>query len=163
REDFLCTIADSIDKHDFTRMRMLPDSPGPAAVWIGRTQRQQLVEPGSRAVLRFDDNEPPMRPSLFARMLWRLVDLRRYLGTTELSRVFLGAFIAVLASFFTVWALNHRFAWALYYTLLDMAGAATPDTFGQPSSTGGSWQRAAQVVVTFCGIMFIPVITAIVL
>src|SRR5262249_55486268 len=91
------------------------------------------------------------------RMLWRLVDLRRYLGTTELSRVFLGAFIAVLASFFTVWALNHRFAWALYYTLLDMAGAATPDTFGQPSSTGGSWQRAAQVFVPFCGIMFTPV------
>ncbi|HEV2345126.1 MAG TPA: NAD-binding protein [Actinocrinis sp.] len=163
REDFLCTIADSIDKQDFTRMRMLPDSPGPAAVWIGRTQRQRLVEPGSRAVLRFDDNEPPMRPSLFSRALWRLVDLRRYLGTTELSRVFLGAFIAVLASFFTVWALNHRFAWALYYTLLDMAGAAQPDTFGQPSGTGGSWQRVAQVVVTFCGIMFIPVITAIVL
>jgi len=44
-----------------------------------------------------------------------------------------------------------------------MAGAATPDTFGQPSQTGGAWQRVAQVVVTFCGIMFIPVVTAIVL
>jgi Trk K+ transport system NAD-binding subunit len=163
--DFLCTIADQIDKQDLAMMRLLPEAPGPAATWIGEVHRRPIVEPGSRAVLRFLDGERPEAPGWFSRMRWRLVDLRRFLGTAELSRVFLGAFAAVLASFFVVWYLNGRFAWALYDTLLDMAGAATPDTVGQASQTGtgGAWQRAAQVVVTFCGIMFIPVVTAIVL
>ncbi len=163
RKDFLCTVADHIDTGDLTRMRMLPDAPGPASIWIAETKREQVVEPGSRAVLRFEDDEPPTTPSWFARLLWRLFDLRRFLGTTGLSRVFLGAFVAVVASFSTIWAFNHRFAWAIYYTLLDMAGAAQPDTYGQPSVTGGPAQRAAQVVITFCGIMFIPVVTAFVL
>lgn len=145
--DFLCTIADRIDKQDLTQMRLLPDAPAP----------------GARAVLRFLDGVRPHTPPLFARLRWRLVDLRRLLMSTQLSRVFLGAFVAVLASFFTVWYLNEHFAWAVYDTLLDMAGAAQPDVYGQPSQTGGSWQRVAQVVTTFCGIMFIPAITAIML
>jgi len=37
-----------------------------------------------------------------------------------------------------------------------MAGAAMPDTFGQPAD-GGEWQRVAhQVVVTSAAVMFIP-------
>jgi Trk K+ transport system NAD-binding subunit len=164
-QDFLCTIADQIDKQDLTQMRLLPEAPGPAATWIGEVTRHTAVEPGTRAVLRFLDGEPPQASNRYSQMLWRLADLRRYLGTTELSRVFLGAFAAVLASFFTVWYLNGHFGWALYDTLLDMAGAATPDSLGQQpqSGTGGTWQRVAQVVITFCGIMFIPVVTAIVL
>ncbi|HZP51580.1 NAD-binding protein [Actinocrinis sp.] len=191
--DFLCTIADRIDKQDLTQMRLLPDAPGPAATWISGVTREPPIPiagfttpaispdlspapitdaadpadsplvPGTRAVLRFLDGVRPHTPSWFSRLRWRLVDLRRLLGATQLSRVFLGAFIAVLASFFTVWYLNQRFAWAVYDTLLDMAGAAQPDVFGQPSQTGGSWQRVAQVVSTFCGIMFIPAITAIML
>jgi Trk K+ transport system NAD-binding subunit len=163
--DFLCTIADRIDKQDLTMMRLLPEAPGPAATWIGAVTRQPTVEPGSRAVLRFLEAEPLHTPSWFSRLRWRTVDLRRYLGTTELSRIFLGAFAAVLASFFTFGILNHHFGWALYDTLLDMAGAATPDAIDQKpaSGTGGAWQRGAQVLVTFCGIMFIPVVTAIVL
>lgn len=191
--DFLCTIADRIDKQDLTQMRLLPDAPGPAATWISGVTREPPIPiagfttpaispdltpapitdpadptdsplvPGTRAVLRFLDGVRPHTPSWFSRLRWRLVDLRRLLGATQLSRVFLGAFIAVLASFFTVWYLNQRFAWAVYDTLLDMAGAAQPDVFGQPSQTGGSWQRVAQVVTTFCGIMFIPAITAIML
>ncbi|MGH6655443.1 MAG: NAD-binding protein [Actinocrinis sp.] len=163
--DFLCTVADHIDKQDLTTMRLLPEAPGPAATWIDAVTRQRNVEPGSRAVLRFLDNEPPQTPNWFSRLRWRAVDLRRYLGTAELSRVFFSALIAVLAAFATVWYLNKHFAWAVYDTLLDMAGAATPDTIGQASGsgTGGVWQRVAQVVVTFCGIMFIPVVTAIVL
>ncbi len=192
--DFLCTIADRIDKQDLTQMRLLPDAPGPAATWISGVTREPPIPiagsappaamspdltpdpitdpadptsaplaPGTRAVLRFLDGVRPHTPSWFSRLRWRLVDLRRLIGTTQLSRVFLGAFIAVLASFFTVWYLNQRFAWAVYDTLLDLAGAAQPDVFGQPSQTGGSWQRVAQVVTTFCGIMFIPAITAIML
>lgn len=167
--DFLCTIADRIDKQDLTRMRLLPEAPGPAATWISEVAREPDLAaavppaPGTRAVLRFLDGVRPHTPSWFSRLRWRIVDLRRLLGTTQLSRVFLGAFVAVLASFFTVWYLNRHFAWAVYDTLLDMAGAAQPDVYGQPSQTGGAWQRAAQVVTTFCGIMFIPAITAIML
>lgn len=167
--DFLCTIADRIDKQDLTRMRLLPDAPGPAATWIREVTREPDVvaaeppPPGTRAVLRFLDGVRPLTPPLLARLRWRLADLRRLLMATQLSRVFLGAFVAVLVSFFAVWYLNRHFAWALYDTLLDLAGAAQPDTYGQPSQTGGSWQRVAQVVTTFCGIMFIPAITAIML
>ena len=190
--DFLCTIADRIDKQDLAQMRLLPDAPGPAATWIHGVTREPAITvsvpastgsttsppltvpphptlsdipppPGARAVLRFLDGVRPHTPSWFSRLRWRLVDLRRLLSATQLSRVYFGAFIAVLASFFTVWYLNQHFAWALYDTLLDMAGAAQPDSFGQPSQTGGSWQRVAQVVTTFCGIMFIPAITAIML
>ncbi len=198
--DFLCTIADRIDKQDLTRMRLLPDAPGPAATWISGVTREpaiaiapnaslptsvpaspshhpsslpsdpepssdtsSILPPGTRAVLRFLDGVRPHTPSWISRLRWRLVDLRRLLGATQLSRVFLGAFVAVLASFFTVWYLNQHFAWAIYDTLLDMAGAAQPDVFGQQSQTGGAWQRVAQVVTTFCGIMFIPAITAIML
>ncbi len=165
--DFLCTVADHIDKQDLATMRLLPQGPGPgpAATHVDAVTLQRGVEPGSRAVLRFQHTEPPATPNWLSRLRWRMVDLRRYLGTAELSRVFLSALIAVLAAFGLVWYLNWHFAWALYDTLLDMAGAATPDTFGAPAGagTGGTWQRAAQVVVTFCGIMFIPVVTAIVL
>lgn len=202
--DFLCTIADRIDKQDLTQMRLLPDAPGPAATWISGVTREPAIAiaptaslptslpphhpsaplpsdptatdttvpapfptpvppPGTRAVLRFLDGVRPHTPSWISRLRWRLVDMRRLLGATQLSRVFFGAFVAVLASFFTVWYLNQHFAWAVYDTLLDMAGAAQPDTFGQPTQTGGAWQRVAQVVTTFCGIMFIPAITAIML
>ncbi|MBS2962575.1 NAD-binding protein [Actinocrinis puniceicyclus] len=181
--DFLCTIADRIDKQDLARMRLLPDAPGPAATWISEVARNPPVAPGgagafaftpagtpvaapppgTRAVLRFLDGVRPHTPAWYSRLRWRIVDLRRLLSANQLSRVFLGAFAAVLASFFVVWYLNGHLAWAIYDTLLDMAGAAQPDVLGQPSQTGGAWQRAAQVVTTFCGIMFIPAITAIML
>jgi len=164
-QDFLCTVADQIDKQDLAQMRLLPESAGPAATWLGAVRRHPPAQAGTRAVLRFLDVEPPEVPSWFSRLRWRIVDVRRYLGTTELSRVFLGAFAAVLVSFVAVGLLNRNFSWAIYDTLLDMAGAATPDAPNQAAhtGTGGGWQRVAQVVVTFCGIMFIPVVTAIVL
>jgi len=57
--DFLCTIADQIDKQDLALMRLLPEAPGPAATWIGEVTRQPFIDPGSRAVLRFLDAELP--------------------------------------------------------------------------------------------------------
>ncbi len=71
------------------------------------------------------------------------------------------AFSAVLVGAGVIWYFNGQFGWALYLTLLDMAGAAQPY---QPTDVvpGGMWQLIAQVVITFCGITFVPVATAIV-
>ncbi|MBR7829331.1 NAD-binding protein [Actinospica sp. MGRD01-02] len=163
REDFLCTIADRIDRQDLTRMRMLPDSPGPAAVWIGRTERQEVVEPGSRAVLRFVDEEPSPTFTRRSRVLWRLIDMIRYFTGVQLRLVLLGSVITVIVSFALIWALARPFAWAVYETLLDLAGSAVPDVYGQPSSAGvgGAWQRVAQVAVTLSGVPLMAVVTAI--
>ena len=164
REDFLCTVADHIDKQDLTRMRMLPDSPGPAAVWIGRTERQQLVQPGTRAVLRFVDQGPEPAVSTGAtRLLWRLLDMVRFFTGVQLRMVLLGSVITVIGSFALIWALARPFAWAMYETLLDLAGSAVPDIYGQPASAGvgGAWQRVAQVAITLSGVPLMAVVTAI--
>ncbi len=163
REDFLCTVADRIDTQDFTRMRMLPDSPGPAAVWIGRTERQQVVEPGSRAVLGFVDEEPGQVLSRGSRVLWRLIDMVRFFTSVQLRMVLLGSAVAVIGSFALIWALARPFAWAVYETLLDLAGSAVPDLYGQPASAGvgGPWQRVAQVAVTLSGVPLMAVVTAV--
>ncbi len=77
--------------------------------------------------------------------------------------VLITALAAVLFAFGLLWYLNGDFAWSLYASLLDLAGAAQPDQpgTGDGSGTGGTWQRIAQVVITFCGITFAPVATAI--
>jgi Trk K+ transport system NAD-binding subunit len=163
REDFLCTIADRIDRQDLTRMRMLPDSPGPAAVWIGRTERQEVVEPGGRAVLRFVDEEPKPTFTRRSRVLWRLIDVIRYFTGVQLRLVLLGSVITVIGSFALIWALARPFAWAVYETLLDIAGSAVPDVYGRPDSAGvgGTWQRVAQVAITLSGVPLMAVVTAI--
>jgi Trk K+ transport system NAD-binding subunit len=161
RQDFLCTVADSIDKQDFARMRMLPDSPGPAAVWIGKTERQQVVEPGSRAVLRFVDQEQRVSIPYASRFLWRLIDVVRFFTSVQLRMVLVGAVATLIGSFLLIWSLARPFAWAAYETLLDLAGSAVPDTYGQPPGTGGGWQRVAQVAITLCGIPLMAVVTAI--
>ena len=161
RQDFLCTVADSIDTQDFARMKMLPDSPGPAAVWIGKTERQQVVKPGSRAVLRFVDAEQNMAIPYASRLLWRLIDAVRFFTSAQLRLVLVGAVATVIGSFLVIWALARPFAWAVYETLLDLAGSAVPDTYGQPPGTGGGWQRVAQVAITLCGIPLMAVVTAI--
>lgn len=163
REDFLCTVADQIDRQDLARMRMLPDAPGPAAIWIGRTERQQLVEPGSRAVLRFVDEEPKPVVSRGARIVWRLVDMVRFFTGVQLRMVLLGAVITVIASFLLIWVLARPFAWAVYQALLDLTGSAVPDIYGQPASAGvgGTWQRVAQVAITLSGVPLMAVVTAV--
>src|SRR6185312_10228374 len=146
RDDFLCTVADRIDRQDLTRIRMLPDAPGPAAIWIGRTEGQRLVDPGTRAVLRFVDEEPKPVVSRGARLVWRLVDMVRFFTGVQLRLVLLGAVIAVISSFILIWTLARPFAWAVYQALLDLAGSAVPDVFSQPAAegVGGAWQRVAQ-------------------
>lgn len=163
REDFLCTVADRIDRQDLTRIRMLPDSPGPAAMWIGRTERQRLVEPGSRAVLRFVDEEPKPSVSRGIGLMWRLIDMVRFFTGVQLRLVLLGSAITVIASFTLIWALARPFAWAVYETLLDIAGSAVPDIYGQPASAGvgGTWQRIAQVAITLSGVPLMAVVTAV--
>jgi Trk K+ transport system NAD-binding subunit len=162
-EDFLCTVADRIDRQDLSRMRMLPDAPGPAAIWIGRTERQQLADPGSRAVLRFVDEEAKPVLSRGARLLWRLIDVVRFFTGVQLRMVLLGAVLTVIASFAVIWALSRPFAWAVYQALLDLAGSAVPDVYGQPPSAGvgGSWQRVAQVAITLSGVPLMAVVTAV--
>jgi len=163
RDDFLCTVADRIDRQDLTRIRMLPDAPGPAAIWIGRTERQELVEPGSRAVLRFVDEEAKPVLSRGARVMWRLVDVVRFFTGVQLRMVLLGAFFAVIGSFLLIWTLARPFAWAVYQTLLDLTGSAVPDIYGQPASAGvgGAWQRVAQVAITASGVPLMAVVTAV--
>ena len=163
REDFLCTIADRIDTQDFTRMRMLPDAPGPAAVWIGRTEGQRVVEPGTRAALRFVDAEPKLVVPRRSRLVWRLIDMVRFFTGVQLRMVLLGSFATVMVSFVLIWALARPFVWALYETLLDIAGSAVPDIYGQPASAGvgGTWQRVAQVAITLSGVPLMAVVTAV--
>lgn len=160
-DDYLCTIADQIDPRDPAHIRMLPNAPGAAP--HGEKVPQDVLGGPGHAVLRFLDGEPDEHPRRLTRLRWRLVDLLRYFTSAQIRRVLIIASGAVFASFCTLWYLDRPFGWALYTTLLDMAGAAQPDTFGQPSGTGGVWQRVAQVVATFCGITFIPVVTAIML
>ena len=159
--DFLCTIADQIDTQDLNRMRLLPQAPGPAATWIGEAIRQPVVEPGSRAVLRFLDGEPSVSISRGSRLLWRLIDMVRFFTSVQLRMVLAGSVATVAASFLLIWYLQRPFGWAVYETLLDIAGSAVPDTYGQPAGTGGTWQRVAQVAVTLCGIPLMAVVTAV--
>ena len=163
RQDFLCTIADGIDKQDLTRMRMLPDSPGPAAIWIGRTERQEIVAPGTSAVLRFVDEEPKPVFTRRSRLLWRLIDMIRFFTGVQLRMVLLGSVLTVIVSFALIWILARPFAWAVYETLLDLAGSAVPDIFGQPASAGvgGTWQRVAQVAITLSGVPLVAAVTAV--
>ncbi|MFC8449907.1 NAD-binding protein [Kitasatospora sp. NPDC057223] len=114
------------------------------------------------AALQALPNRPPVRIPWARRLRWRLLDTLRYVTSARLRVVLLTALAAVLLSFGVLWYLNRDFGWTLYLALLDLAGAAQPDQPGAGGgSTGGTWQRVAQVVITFCGITFAPVATAI--
>ncbi|WP_329499396.1 NAD-binding protein [Kitasatospora herbaricolor] len=114
------------------------------------------------AALQSLPSEPSVRIPWFRRVRWRLLDTLRYVTSARLRLVLLTALAAVLFSFAVIWYLNRDFGWTLYLALLDLAGAAQPDQpGGGAGGTGGTWQRVAQVVITFCGITFAPVATAI--
>ena len=146
----LCVLADRVDRNDLSRMRMLPD-------------RGETTQPG-RAALHFVQKEPAASISRRARLRWWLTDAWRLLSGLQLRLVLFTVVAMVAASFSLIWALGGRFAWAIYTTLLDLAGSAQPDVPTNPfGGTGGAWQRVAQVALTFCGIAFIPIVTAILL
>lgn len=158
--EFLCTIADEIDHQDLSRMRLLPDAPGPTAQWITEVTRQ-LPTPGHRAVLQFLETETSNTISRLSRLRWRLIDMWRFFTSVQLRLVLTAAMATIFASFALIWTLQRPFSWAVYETLLDLAGSAVPDTFGQSPGTGGTWQRVAQVAITLCGIPLIAAVTAI--
>ncbi|MFD0349924.1 NAD-binding protein [Kitasatospora aburaviensis] len=128
-----------------------PEAPAPPA-------------PGGVAALQALPSEPRVRIAWTRRLRWRLLDTLRYLTSARLRLVLITALAAVLMSFGLLWYLNRDFGWSLYVSLLDLAGAAQPDQPADAAAgtgTGGLWQRVAQVVITFCGITFAPVATAI--
>ncbi|MFB7613255.1 NAD-binding protein [Kitasatospora sp. NPDC056181] len=121
-------------------------------------------EAGGVAALQTLPSEPPVRISWARRLRWRLLDTLRFFTSARLRLVLITALAAVLMAFGVLWYLNRDFGWSLYVALLDLAGAAQPDQPSDAASgagTGGLWQRVAQVVITFCGITFAPVATAI--
>ncbi|MFE2728544.1 NAD-binding protein [Kitasatospora sp. NPDC059327] len=136
--------------------------PEPAA---GRVPEQRPArEPGGVAALQALPSEPPIRIGWLRRLRWRLLDTLRYFTSARLRLVLITALAAVLMAFGLLWYLNRDFGWSLYVSLLDLAGAAQPDQHADAAAgtgTGGTWQRVAQVVITFCGITFAPVATAI--
>jgi voltage-gated potassium channel Kch len=147
----LCVLADRVDRNNLLRMRILPE-------------RSEPGQPG-RAVLRFVEKEPVRTISSRARLLWWLTDVKRQFSGLQLRVVIATMITTVITSFALIWALGGRAWWAVYTTLLDLANSAQPDVPGEPHTmgTGGAWQRAAQVSLTFCGIAFIPIVTAILL
>ena len=159
--NFLCTVADEIDQQDLSRMRLLPDTPGPTAQWITEVSRLLPPATGHKAVLQFLEVEHSDTLSRLSRLRWRLIDMWRFFTSVQLRLVLTAAMATVIASLTVIWALQRPFSWAAYETLLDLAGSAVPDTFGQASGTGGTWQRVAQVAITLCGIPLIAAVTAI--
>jgi voltage-gated potassium channel Kch len=149
----LCVLADRVDQKDPGLMRVLPARSEPAGPG----------QPG-RAVLQFQPREPAATISRRARLRWWLADLRRLLSGLQLRLVIFTVITTIITAFLLIWTLGGRLWWGVYTTLLDLAGSAQPDVPSNAhAGTGGSWQRAAQVSLTFCGIAIIPIVTAILL
>ncbi|MGF1430940.1 NAD-binding protein [Kitasatospora sp. LaBMicrA B282] len=174
----LCVAADRIDRQDLTKLRLLPDTEPASSdfirlaqafgeggpIEVGGVRYANTVESGNgMAVLQTLPTEPRLRVPLRFRLLYRFLDGLRFFTGMRIRLVLAFTFVAVAASAGIIWYFNHSFGWTLYTTLLDVAGSAQPDTPANPTGgTGGSWQRLAQVVITFCGIALVPVLTAIV-
>ncbi|KJK60087.1 NAD-binding protein [Saccharothrix sp. ST-888] len=172
----ICVVADGIDRQDLGRLRLLPDTAGRAAEFIALARRfgeEGPIELGARpggpepqtaggiAALQTLTSEPPLAIPWLTRLRWGVLDALRFFTSARLRLVLITAMVAVLVGAMVIWYFNGHLGWALYFTLLDMAGAAQPDQPGV-AEAGALWQRAAQVVITFCGITFVPVLTAIV-
>ncbi|MFI6444036.1 NAD-binding protein [Kitasatospora sp. NPDC050543] len=180
-DDRVCVVADHIDRQDLGRIRLLPDVGTPSAGFIELAREfgdEGPIRPGARSAreaapgpvggvgaLQALPGEPVVRIPWRRRLRWRLLDGLRYFTSARLRLVLFTALAAVLFSFAVLWYLNRDFGWTLYISLLDLAGAAQPDQYGADAAggaaAGGPWQRVAQVVITFCGITFAPVATAI--
>ncbi|MFJ5229518.1 NAD-binding protein [Kitasatospora sp. NPDC088391] len=179
RSNQICLVADRIDRQDLTRLRLLPETGGRAADFIrvaerfgsgegpielGRPADPAPADLGGLAALQPLETPPPLRPPLGKRLKWWLLDSLKYFTNTRLRMILITAFAAITVG--AVVLARHSthpggFGWTLYFTLLDAAGAVQPDVPGQ-QVLGDSWARAAQVLITFCGITFVPVATAIV-
>ncbi|MFK0191043.1 NAD-binding protein [Kitasatospora sp. NPDC090308] len=179
RSDQICLVADRIDRQDLGRLRLLPETGGRAADFIriaellgggevlgpvGRPDPAPAREPGGLAALQRLDTEPPLRPPLRKRLKWWLLDSLKYFTNTRLRMILITAFAAIVVGGLVLATHTTHpggLGWTVYFTLLDAAGAVQPDVPGE-QVLGDSWARAAQVLITFCGITFVPVATAIV-
>ncbi|GAA2135631.1 NAD-binding protein [Kitasatospora kazusensis] len=177
----ICVVADRIDRQDLGRLRLLPETAGRAAEFIALARRTDsagplgaghtdgdpapvgpdALVPGGIAALQALTSEPPLHIPWWSRARWWLMDTLRFFTSARLRMLLIVAFSAVAAGAGVLWYFNGQLDWAVYLTLLDMAGAAQPDQQGVPVP-GALWTRIAQVVITFCGITFVPVATAIV-
>ncbi|MGW4692508.1 NAD-binding protein [Kitasatospora cineracea] len=179
RPNQICLVADRIDRQDLGRLRLLPETGGRAADFIriaellgggealGPVARPDPAldhGPGGLAALQSLDTEPPLRQPLRKRLKWWLLDSLKYFTNTRLRMILITAFAAIViggAVLATHATHSGGIGWTVYFTLLDAAGAVQPDVPGQ-QVLGDSWARVAQVLITFCGITFVPVATAIV-
>src|SRR6202022_1077989 len=96
-----------------------------------------------------------------SRFLWGLIDALRFFTSAKVRLTLIIALTMAALSFAGIWYLSRPFGWAVYESLLDVAGSAVPDTYGQPAGTGGTWQRVAQGAVPLCGIPLMAVVTAV--
>lgn len=129
------------------------------------TEVEPEESPGGVAALQVLRMEPGEPISWARRLRWRVLDTMRFFTSARMRLTLLTALAAVLLAFSVLWYLSRDFGWTVYISLLDLAGAAQPDQpadIAAGTGTGGAWQRAAQVVITLCGITFAPVATAVV-
>lgn len=135
---------------------MLPEALGLTREWMRLQER-----PRDHATLQYLAQETHMRPRPGARLAWRLSDALRFFAGAKLRTVLFSAVATVTVSFLGIWVLARPFGWALYETLLDVAGSAVPDVYGQSSAVGGSMQRLFQLAITLSGVLLMPVVTAV--
>jgi Trk K+ transport system NAD-binding subunit len=156
----LCTVAEQADPTDADSVSMLPRESGAAMRWIERDVLRLPDAGGGQAVLSYMDHEPRVRLPRLARLRWRLLDMWRFFTSAQLRMVLAVSGAAVATAFVGIW-LVRPIGWAVYETLMNLAGSAVPDTFGVRSGVGGGWQRVFQVVTTFGGILLVPIVTAV--
>lgn len=155
-------IADDVDRDRPAAVAMLP-----AAAAGSRTQEWMLLQERSarHAALQMLDlshTQPTgNQASVMTRLLWWAVDRLRFFTSAKLRTVLIAAVLTLLVAFTGIWLLARPFGWALYESLLDVAGSAVPDVYGQPSAVGGDWQRIFQVAITLSGVVLMPVVTAV--
>ncbi|MFG2824048.1 NAD-binding protein [Kitasatospora sp. NPDC048365] len=174
RDNQVCLVADRIDPQDLSTMRVLPEGESRMAEYVelatrmsdespielGRPPLREPADRGQVAALQALTTEPPLPIPFRKRLRWWAQDVLRYFTSVRLRVVLSTAFAAVLLGTVVLWWHSGDLGWTVYYSLLDVAGAAQPDLPGQ-ELLGSAWTRAAQVLITFCGITFVPVATAI--
>ncbi len=152
-------IADNIDRDRPAAIDMLPE-----VAARSRTQEWMLLQERSprHAALQFlDTSQPSISPSAASRLVWRATDAWRFFTSAKLRTVLISAVLMLLISITGIWLLARPFGWAVYESLLDVAGSAVPDVYGEPSGVGGVSQRVFQVAITLSGIVLMPVVTAV--
>jgi Trk K+ transport system NAD-binding subunit len=157
-------IADGIDRDRQSEIEVLP-----VAAAGSRTQEWMLLQERSprHAALQFLDVSDTFvagdghKAPATARLLWRASDALRFFTSAKLRTILMASVVTLVVSFAGIWLFSRPLPFALYETLLDVAGSAVPDEFGKKSAVGGDWQRLFQVAITLSGVVLMPVVTAV--